>query len=197
MKTCICSKRNLILILRFTMLSFVPSISSHEETPQIYVNQVLVHHQATTFIGIGTLTPAVSESADFRRGVVATRCWLVDMIYRKIPSTFWKYQPNTQMLHGTGKVTYIYLWMWWETAKCICFSEEGSHNLAEKQKPLVSCPPRRKKEKTSSTFSSKNISQNHHYWLDLDSHRQRYIGIPYQKMFHVILVVLTGILAGG
>ena len=38
-------------------------------------------------------------------------------------------------------------------------------------------------EKKSSTFSSKNISQNHHYRLNLNSHKHRYImGIPYQTI---------------
>ena len=71
---------------------------------------VLVHHQ---------LQPSSELARSHLRSnhpIFAAEFWQPGAdwgIYiSKIPSTFWKYQPNTQMPHGTGIFTYIYLWMW-------------------------------------------------------------------------------------
>ena len=50
---------------------------------------------AATFIGIGTLTPAV-ESSDFRRRVLATRCWLGNIHIEKYQAHF----ENTNLTPG-------------------------------------------------------------------------------------------------
>ena len=137
------------------MLSFFLSISSHEETPQIYVNRFW----STISYDLHRNWQAHTCGGRISRGVVATRCWLVDMTYRKYQAHFKNTNLTPKCSIGlekllTFKALNVAIFHRTHVGKSIhgasvkllsvyASVRKVPHNLAEKQKPPVPWRPKK------------------------------------------------------